>query len=288
MYCSNEEKDTLFETIIFIEKLIHSINPNNIWSINSIYFQNENEKERIVLKHIITEKGENLFYAICGKFNVHSEETYNMLQDFYNKVESTYSSIDSLRKAPENPMFGDMIDLATDFIKSKYDSIVKNEELKIQIGNIDLSFDEDNKILYCGISSQGLPIISRLYHVNFFNNLKSHANEENIEIFSSKLSAKLATIAMNSLIRANTNIKEIHITDLRDQTRKIVILFGYIKNFSLDFVASGDFELVHGAFKKLLDKISNEKILQKEFSGDLRPYKKLNKYLDNLVKEIEN
>jgi len=288
LYCSNEDKYSLFETVLFIEKLIKSINPNNIWRLNNVSFENEKERERIVIKHIIAGDN-NIFYCISGHFSTKSKETYSMLEDFHNKVESSYSSFNLLKKASENSMFKEIIGLTTDFLKAKYNNVLKREEMRNHIGNLNLPLSEQNKILYCGISTEGLPIISKIFHPEFFDYLKkTNSNEDIIEIFGSKLSAKLATIAMNTAIRAQTRIKEIHLNDLRDQSSKIFILYGNINGYSLDIVASGNFDQIFRAFMRLKQNISDEDVLHMEFGGDLKPYRHLKKYLTHLVKDLKN
>ena len=282
LFCSNETKYSLFETILFIEKLINSINPKHIWRLNSIFFEDNGNSERIIIEHIITPENRNLFYCISGDFDINSKETHNMIRDFHEKIESSYSSIELLEKASKSVMLNDMISLTIDYIKLRYNENivpVKSENDKDQ----ETSLNNGTKVLYCGISNQGLPIISKLYNIDFIEILKEDSNKERIEVFSSKLSAKLATIAMNTLIRAQTTIKEIHINDLRDELENIVIIYDHIYGYSLDFVASGDLYQISKVFLKLKDQIAKEEILSEEFVGDLKPYKHLKKYLNNLV-----
>ena len=285
LYCSNEDKYSLFETILFIGKLINSINPKHIWRLNSIFFEDNGTNEGIIIEHIITKENRNLFYCISGNFDISSQETHDMINEFHEKIEASYNSIELLEKASKSSMLNDMISLTIDYIKLKYSdnvgSIKKDKDIETQV----IDFDNGNKILYCGISNQGLPIISKLYNIDFIDTLKEDSNDEKIEVFSSKLSAKLATIAMNTLIRAQTNIKEIHIHDLRDDLENIVILYGYIHGYSLDFVASGDLFQISNKFLELKEKISKEEILSEDFVGDLKPFKHLNKYLNNLIQE---
>ncbi len=283
IYCSNEDKYSLFETILFIEKLIHSINPNHIWRLNSIFFEDNGTNEGIIIEHVITDENRNIFYCISGDFDIESEETQNMITEYHERIEASYSSIKLLEKASENSMLHDMISLTIEYIRLKYNDDIKIENSNESLEDQDLNLENGNKILYCGISNQGLPIISKLYNIGFIDTLKEESNEERIEVFSSKLSAKLATIAMNTLIRAQTNIKEIHIKDLREELENIVILYGYIHGYSLDFVATGNLNQINNVFIKLKDKISKETVLSEDFGGDLKPYKHLKKYLDNLI-----
>ena len=142
-----------------------------------------------------------------------------------------------------------------------------------------------NKILYSGISIQGLPIISQLYDKNLL--LDREQTNENIELFSSDLSAKLATISMNTQIRAKSKIKEIHIFDSENKGNDKIIFFGFIHAYSLDFFASGNFYKLQEIFKQLKAKLTLDEIFQEEFQGELKPYVHLRKHLDEIINEFE-
>ncbi|MEJ2278615.1 MAG: hypothetical protein P8Y70_12825 [Candidatus Lokiarchaeota archaeon] len=254
IYCSNEKTYTSFEIILFIEKLIRSINPKSVWRLDSILLENpQGQLERILIKHIIN-NNENIFYCILGDFEADSPGAFKMLNEFYGKVESAYSSGSTLKEVFNNSMKKDMINVATEFIKLKYEKIIGKGSVSKFFGvNGDL-----NQIMYCGISNQGLPIISQLYDEEMLINLSREANDSNIELFTSNLSAKLATITMNTIIRTNRYIKEIHIKNMEDTINNIFILYGYMDGYSLDFIASGKFEVIKNLFEELRDKISKE------------------------------
>jgi len=285
LYVSDKEKYNIFETILFIEKLMKSI--NNIWRLDSIYLEDSEgevkNEERIIIKHIVNNKGDNLFYCISGYFNPDSKESYKMLTDYQKKVEQFYSSIDSMLQSEKRSMMDEIVGVKTDFLKLQYDDKLKSEEIRQRLNPTEYPYIKDNRLLYCGLSTQGLPIISKLYNAQFFDNLEEGASEEMIEVFCSKFSAKLATIAMNTKIRAETNIKEIFINDLNNRKHRIIILYGYINNYSLDFVAYGNFSQFYKVFLKLKKELSRESILSKEFCGDLNPFRHLSKYLFNLT-----
>jgi hypothetical protein len=284
LYCSNDEKYTSFEIILFIEKLIRSINPKSMWRLDSILLDNPNGKSEIILiKHIENQEGENIFYCVLGDFDAKSPEAFKLLNEFYGKVESTYNLGKNLRETLENPMNNEMLDVSVDFLKLKYEKIIG----KRSINNFFGVNGDYNRIMYCGVSNQGLPIISRLYDENMLINLSREANDSNIDLFTSNLSAKLATIAMNTIIRTNRYIKEIHIKNMEDKINNIFILYGYIGEYSLDFIGSGKFELIKNLFENLKEEISEESVLKEEFMGDLAPYKHLRDYLDETVKKLK-
>ncbi|MBD3228964.1 MAG: hypothetical protein GF329_12315, partial [Candidatus Lokiarchaeota archaeon] len=103
VYCSNEQKYTSFEIILFIEKLITSINPSGIWRLDSILLQiPDGRNERIIIKHKVNENGQNIFYAILGDFDANAPEAFKMLNEFYGKVESTLSTDGDIKEVIRN------------------------------------------------------------------------------------------------------------------------------------------------------------------------------------------
>jgi len=193
-----------------------------------------------------------------------------------------YKNLAELKNASEESTFNEVISLITLYLKDKYTEPLEEE----------IIFDENennskNTILYAGISSQGLPIMSQLYDINLLMNLERENTNENVELFTSDLSAKLETISMNTQIRAKTRIKEIHFIDTEDIKNKMIILFGSINGYSLDFVASGNFYKIKDIFKQFKSKMVLDAIFQKEFAGDLKPFKHLKQHLDEMVKEFD-
>jgi len=298
LYCSNENKYTTFEIILFIEKLLSAINPKQTWRLNSIYLEGYSMgKERIVIKHIVTKNNQNLFYCISGNFTAGSREAFNMLEEFYEKVNANYKTTELLKESSRKPIFKEIIETIMDYLWDKYENLLKEEEIQQDVG-----VSIKSKIIYCGISIQGLPIISQLYDKTLLSNIDKEINDENIELYTSNLSAGLATIAMNILIRAKNSIKEIHICDLEEKETKKIILYGdinemdtslkllYISSktraplrYSLDFFASGDFYKLKEVFEQLKNELSKEECLQEKFSGDLKPYRNLQKYFDEIA-----
>lgn len=281
IYVSNKNKYNFFEIVLFVQKLITSINPKNSWRLSNIYFEGESGKERMIIHHDLTPEGKHLFFCITGDFLSDSEEANKMLNEYVEKVKANYESGDAIQKVAKKSEFKAIIKLITGYLWDKYRDPIEDEDINYKCNNI------ENKIIYCGISSQGLPIISQLYDTSLLDNLSRDVNNENIELFSSNLSAKLATIAMNTQIRAKTNIKEIHFNDLDDNGCKKLIFYGNINGYSLDFFAAGDFNRVKEIFSELEQKISHDQILHHEFSGDLKPFRSLKTYLDEIIQQFD-
>ncbi|MBY8990008.1 MAG: hypothetical protein KGD58_04560 [Candidatus Lokiarchaeota archaeon] len=284
LYCSNNKKYSSFEIILFLEKLLRSINPRNTWRLKKICLKDHKiGRERIIVKHIVTKKLQNLFFCIIGDFEVGSEETFKIVNEFSKQVNLHYKNLAELKNASEESTFNDVVSLIVNYLKEKYTEPLEEE----------IIFDENennvkNAILYAGISSQGLPIISQLFDINLLLNLAKENTIENIELFTSDLSAKLETISMNTQIRAKTGIKEIHFIDTEGSKNKMIILFGSIKDYSLDFIASGNFYKIKNIFKQFKAKMILDTIFQKEFAGNLKPFNHLNQQLNEIVKDFDD
>ncbi len=284
LYCSDENKYNAFEVVLFIEKLLRSINPRYTWRLKKISLKNPKiGREKILVKHIITNLNQNLFFCIVGDFDTGSSEAFEMLDEFSTQVNIQFKKFTALKHASEESTFEEIISLIATYLEDKY-----TEPLEEEIIFNDKDNNFNNKILYAGISSQGLPIISQLYDVDLLKNIEQERTYENIELFSSDLSAKLATISMNTQIRAKTKIKEIHLYDTEEEESKKIILFGNIDGYSLDFIASGDFYRIKNVFKDLKSKMSADSIFQQEFTGDLRPFKHLKQHLSEIIKEFDH
>jgi hypothetical protein len=283
LYCSNNKKYSSFEIILFLEKLLRSINPRNTWRLKKICLKDHRVgRERIVVKHIVTKKAQNLFFCVIGDFEVGSLEAFKIVNEFSKQVNLHYRNLAKLKRASEDSTFTDVIKLIINYLEDKYKEPLEEEIIFDEIEN-----GAKNTILYAGISSQGLPIISHLFDIKLLLNLAKENTHENIELFTSDLSAKLETIAMNTQIRAKTRIKEIHFTDTEGSKNKMIILFGNINGYSLDFIASGNFYKIKDIFKQFKAKMILDDIFQKEFAGDLKPYKHINQHLNEIVKEFD-
>jgi len=277
LYVSNSNKYPSFEIVLFVEKLISSLNPKNFWRLTDIYFEGEPGKEQMIIKHVVTENNQNLFYCITGDFPSNSKEVSKLLDEFIEKVAANYETAEIIKKVSNNSEFSKVIKIITGYLWDKYREPIEDEIIDLKCS------DMENKIIYCGISAQGLPIISQLYDKTLLNNFQREITDETVELYASSISAKLATIIMNAQIRAKTNIKEVHFNDLGDHGCKKIILCSPINEYSLDFIASGDFIKIKEIFKQLEEIISQEHILRNEFVGDLKPFRYLKTQLDEFL-----
>lgn len=287
LYCSNDNKYTHFEIITFVQTLIESMNRNQTWRLKNIIFKRESSgDESMLVKHTYTQNNQNVFFCIIGDFYAGSRISSELLEEFSSSIENYFTDkeITQLKTPFERAAFIEHIDYIILFLIDKYGNLVNgNDDHEKHIG-----VSEDSKIIYAGISNQGLPIISKLYDHDLLNRIGKESNRENMELFCSDISAKLATIAMNTIIRANTNIEEIQIQDINDSNLDKIILYANIHDFSLDFVASGNFTRIKEIFSKFHYQVSSEDLFHDDFNGDLKPYKYLQKFLDDLYTNFDN
>lgn len=280
LYCSNEYKYAEFEIILFIVKLLRSLNPKHSWRLSNILLKADT-MERMIIKHFITEKNQNLFFCVTGDFKIDSQESRKMLEEFFEKIQAYYKKVDVLKHCSKKQVFREILKIITYYLWEKYAILFENEEIMQEIDNT-----VSNKIFYSGISSQGLPIISQLYDKTILKDLDKEITDENVELFNSTLSAQLATIEMNTLIRAQRDIKEIHFIDTEDKKQEKIILFEDIHNYSLNFFGTGNISKIKDVLTHLKKKISKEKILKKDFLGDLKSYKYLSRFFLDLESEF--
>jgi hypothetical protein len=120
LYVSNENKYPTFEIVLFVKKLISSLNPKNFWRLTDIYFEGENGKEGMVIKHIVTENDQNLFFCITGDFLSNSEEVSKLMAEYYEKVTLNYETVEFIQKASKNSEFSKIIKLITAYLWDKY------------------------------------------------------------------------------------------------------------------------------------------------------------------------
>ena len=174
LYVSNSNKYPSFEIVLFVEKLIRSLNPKNFWRLTNILFEGDMGKERMIIRHIVTENDQSLFYCITGDFPSNSEEVSKLMDEYIEKVTANYETAEIIKKMSSHSEFSKVIQLITGYLWDKYRDPIEDEVIETQCLGI------ENKIIYCGISTQGLPIISQLYDKSLLNNFHREINDENI------------------------------------------------------------------------------------------------------------
>lgn len=279
IFCSDECRYNTFEIILYLKDLLTNINPKNTWRLHKITLESVHSKrETIIIKHIVL-NGDQLFFCMIGEFSEFSIKCYELLRDFQNKVEIYYNSIEILKQAHKKVLFNTIIENIVDFILKEYEEFLDKEWFEADVMYNDF---KENKILYCGISADGLPIIYKLFSNSLLKNLDFKVDDEKKEIWISNFSSKLSTLAVNALIRANSHLKSIHIKDIEENSFKYS-LFGVLNGYTVEMVGIGNYFQIQKIFDELLNALSKYKVLQNNFNGDLKPYRALNNDIEQIV-----
>ncbi len=279
IYCSNENQYTIFEIVLFLKELLTNINPKHTWLLHKMKLQSLHiQKEIMIIKHIYID-GDQLFYCISGDFSEYSKKSSEMLNEFQKKVETYYSSIEVLKQSQKKELFTTIIENIVDYLWDEYETALEEEDL-----DEDVMYQgfENNRIIYCGLSTQGLPIISQLFDDSLLKNLEFKVDEEKRELFVSSISSKLATISINALIRAKSHINTILIQDIDENCYKY-IFFGELDVYTVDMFGSGNYFQINEIFEDLVSNLKVSGLLEIEFVGDLKPFKGLSKYIEDFV-----
>lgn len=279
IYCSNEGRYNCFEMVLYLKELLTNINPKNTWRAHKISFDSIRfKRENMIIKHIVL-NGNHLFYCIIGDFSEFSAKCYELLKEFQKKVEIYYNLTEIVNESYKKVLFKTIIENIVDHLLKEYLDPLDNEDFKVDTLYNDF---KENKIIYCGISAEGLPIISQLFNNSLLKNLNNKNKKETREIFISNLSSKLATLVINAMIRANSHIKVIHLRDLEENCFKF-IFFGELNDYTVDIIGSGNYFQIQNIFKDIITNLSKYEILQNNFTGDLKPYKDLDNYVEEII-----
>ncbi len=110
LYCSKKKKYNAFEVVLFVNKLLISINPKKTWRLKKVCLKNQKTtRERIIVEHVITKDNKNLFFCSIGNFNVGSEEAVKILNEFSKQVNLQYRNLTDLKYASKEASFEKII-----------------------------------------------------------------------------------------------------------------------------------------------------------------------------------
>ncbi|MBD3350716.1 MAG: hypothetical protein GF364_04430 [Candidatus Lokiarchaeota archaeon] len=168
-------------------------------------------------------------------------------------------------------------------MEKNYGERIKQEE------NFFESFKGEPALLYTGVSCQGLPMVSKLFAINLFDIGEEFEEEElnaKIELLETTISGQLATISMNSFIRAKSLVKEIQIILDEEENHFGFISFepmGVNNLYTLELFTMGQ----PPSHEEFINKVKNTsentfQCLQNPFCGELKPYANLKGFLSKL------
>lgn len=286
VYSSVEEDEPVFEVVVFANVLIKMLS-KNLWKLHKIIVEpiNSIEDEKILI-HQVYNKDQNLdiLYCVKGNFQEGSRIGYEVLRLFQERIEQAFplSNIQSVLNEKKQ-VFKQLCEETSFFMEQTYGKRIEEEEFLHEV------FIGEPALLYAGLSCQGLPVVSKLFGISIIDMGTEICEEDlkcKIDYFQTTISGQLATIAINSYIRAKAYAKEIQI--LLDEMDK---LFGFI-NFSqigvndlytLELFTTGQPSKSNEFFNKVKSSAQTTfECLQKPFAGELKPYSKVKEFLSSL------
>ncbi|MHA1728698.1 MAG: hypothetical protein ACTSWY_08185 [Promethearchaeota archaeon] len=302
IYVSQREEELKFEVVIFANAFLKLLNQKNgnRWKLHKIILQpiKSFHKEKILIHQIQNNDLDlEILYCVLGKFSDGSKIGFEILEAFKRNIEQIFP-IKSFKSAVQfrlREFWRNCEEIGTK-IEEKYEQRIQNEK------NLHETFSGESILIYSGISSQGLPIVSKLHNPDKIigNHSKKSKNSNNkkeddkeIDIFKTILSGQLTAISINSFIRAKAHVTEIQI--LMDETynnlgfKKVIDnKYGFINFAQIGADQNYTFEMfMIGPSRDYFTNIRNAAVsnfdcLQKPFDGKLYPYKKIEEYLSSL------
>ncbi len=280
LYCSNEDAFPFFEIVIFANALNNQLSAGK-WHIHKIVIwpMAADHDQRILTRVARSEDGRSLLYCVYGDFQKGSVIGYQLLEEFEKRVMAVYPhqtvcSMASGRQEILKNLCAEIVDNLRKKYQEKVDSNSESHEI----------FSGPPQIHYLGLSWQGLPIFSRLFDDSLIENLPESKNGgmSRQEVLESILSAKLATIVMNTVIRAQSHVHSIQILVDPKTALYQLINFGVLpNNYSLELYATGQPKDLDKIFFEICGKVENDPTLSMPFTGDLKPYEELKRKLSN-------
>ena len=134
------------------------------------------------------------------------------------------------------------------------------------------SYIGSNRIIYSGISTNGLPIIAQLHDGNEIFQLDSDSKKMMI---TSVLSGQLATISMNAYVLAGIYLDSIEIKISPNENQFLFFhfeQFGYQNTYTLECISTGTPISVWNEFRSIIPQLVSQEAFQKSFEGNLKEY----------------
>lgn len=286
VYSSVEEDEPVFEVVVFSNVLIKMLS-KNLWKLHKIIVEpiNSLEDEKILI-HQVFYKDQNLdiLYCVKGNFKEGSRIGYEVLRLFQERLENSMpiTNIQNILNEKKQ-VFKQFCEETSFYMEQTYGKRIEEEEYLHEV------FIGEPALLYAGLSCQGLPVVSKLFGISIIDigcEICEDDLKSKIDFFQTTISGQLATIAINSYIRAKAYAKEIQI--LLDEKER---LYGFI-NFSqigvdnlytLELFTTGQPSKSNEFFNKVKSTAQTQfECLQKPFAGELKPYNKVKEFLSSL------
>lgn len=291
IYVSRIEEEPRFEVIVFANTLSKLLGQQN-WKLHKLILNpiSTHEKERLLIHQVYHRNLDlDVIYCVSGKFSNGSKVGYEILQKFQYRIEKVFKPevfLDAIKDKKE--IFQNFCEEIAFYLEKNYNELIEQEENRHEV------FIGDPGIVYSGISTQGLPIVSKLFNPAMIIGNRGDREKLNKRIlfFENTISGQLATISINSFIRAKSYVEEIQFLLDEEEQKFGFINFAQIgvnKIYTLEFFSVGQPSISSEFFKSVKNTSDNFECLQNPFAGELTPYSKLRQFLSSLkFRENEN
>ncbi|MHA1733745.1 MAG: hypothetical protein ACTSU5_17500 [Promethearchaeota archaeon] len=284
-FSSDERQYPRFEVVIFANALNQSLS-RGTWGLHKIVMDaipedpdSEMIREEILVKPFQSD-GHTILYCVNGTFG--DKPPYEILDMFEKRISAIYKpELLTQMVNSKGDIFKNIATEITDFLHDQLDALILDGTTPLE------EFPKvPPRVHYLGISSLGLPIVSRMYDEEIIRHTggQEHPEMSQQEYFESVLSAKCATIVMNSIIRAQAEVKSIQLKVGDDLYH--FIYFRTLGNYAVELFASGNPESIETLFDVIIEMLEKSPVLQETFKGDLKPYASLKDIIDNLPEKL--
>lgn len=285
-YVSDKQEEPIFEVVIFAHALLKKLSKKN-WNLHKIILNPIQESEPIkLLIHRKFDRADDLdvLYCMKGNFVNGSKLAYDMLHEFENCINEHYQGKELVDIAQNNNIVFTQVCEETSYILEQNYGKKSKQNLDSQE-----SFEGDPALLYAGLSCQGLPIVSKLFAINLIDSDQTFSEDDfnkRLEFLETTISGQLATISMNSFIRAKAYVEEIQLVlDEQEQQYGFINFnrMGANDQYTLELFTMG----VPSKSNEFISRVKNTaenkfECLQKPFAGELKPYSALKEFFNNL------
>ncbi|MHA1698627.1 MAG: hypothetical protein ACTSWN_07310 [Promethearchaeota archaeon] len=286
IYSSNPDFDPMLEIVNFVNSFAMNVQDGRLYKIKHEY---KNESHVTLVQARTLKDNKQLMYVLFGPEQMLPEGFHNEILDNYvneiekainiNRIEKIYQG-DFSNFIIKMNRIADKIDeglrLIHEIEKEKDDFLVKEQDY------------ENAVIYYIGISTMGLPIVSKLYGDVLLDrfNLPVKDGMDPADVLQSLMSAQFSAIVNSSRLKANTVINEITINFTLFETMEIHQLkiafyqIGLNNKFTLEICYEGNRSIIE-KFQEATRTLF-EKHLQRPFRGNLDDFQPLVGVLDSL------
>jgi hypothetical protein len=275
-FCSRDSEYQKFEIAIFSNILINQIAEKRDWSLHKLIMHPANQYEKLnLLIHRQFIENTEILICLLGELKFGSAYGYQLLENFCQQISTEYSN-SNLNNISNHDAEGfkkicDLFYTTLSMTESMFDNSTQNE-----------NYNGNNQLIYIGLSTNGLPISSKLYEDQ---SILQFENEDKKELITTVLSGQLATISINSIIRAQCFIDSIQIK-IESKGNKFVFFnfsqIGENQQYTMETLSTGNPNEIEDFLQNLKKDIDERKLLNQSFSGKLKNYLPLNDFFQEI------